>query len=166
MLRRYLSLLSKNTASQVVLVVNRCGFSLWIGKILWRRKWHPTQVFLPAKFHGQRSLTGYSPWGHKESDTTEWLSLFTFKGLLVRTPCMCAVLSHVQLLVTLWTISLSGSSVHGIFQARIPEWVAISSCRGSSRPRNQTHVSCVSCIAGRLFNSEPSEAPLIYLCLH
>ena len=40
----------------------------------WRRKWLPTPVFLPEKFHGQRSLAGYSPWGHKESDTTERLS--------------------------------------------------------------------------------------------
>ena len=42
--------------------------------------------------------------------------------------------------------SLSDSSVHGIFQARILEWVAISSFRGSSRPRDQTHISRVSCI--------------------
>ena len=33
--------------------------------------WQPTPVFLPGEFHGQRSLTGYSPWGHKQSDTTE-----------------------------------------------------------------------------------------------
>ena len=44
-------------------------------KIPWRRKWHPTPVFLPGKSHGQRSLVGYSPWGYKESDTTEWLIL-------------------------------------------------------------------------------------------
>ena len=37
----------------------------------WSRKWQPTAVFLPEKFHGQRSLGGYSPWGHKESDMTE-----------------------------------------------------------------------------------------------
>ena len=37
----------------------------------WRRKWQPTPVFLPRKSHGQRSLAGYSPQGHKESDTTE-----------------------------------------------------------------------------------------------
>ena len=41
------------------------------GKVLWNRTWQPTPVFLPGKPHGQRSLTGYSPWGHKESDTTE-----------------------------------------------------------------------------------------------
>ena len=38
-----------------------------------RRKWQPTPVLLSRKFHGWRSLVGYSPWGHKESDTTEWL---------------------------------------------------------------------------------------------
>ena len=36
----------------------------------WRRKWQPSPVFLPGKSHGQRNLAGYSPWGHKESDTT------------------------------------------------------------------------------------------------
>jgi len=35
------------------------------------KKWQPTPVLLPGKFHGQRSLVGYSPWGHKELDTTE-----------------------------------------------------------------------------------------------
>ena len=37
----------------------------------WRRKRQSTPVLLPGKSHGQRSLVGYSPWGHKESDTTE-----------------------------------------------------------------------------------------------
>ena len=41
------------------------------GKIPWRRTWQPTPVFLPGESHGQRSLTGCSPWGRKESDTTE-----------------------------------------------------------------------------------------------
>ena len=41
------------------------------GKISWRREWLPTPVFLPEESHGQRSLEGYSPWGHKESDITE-----------------------------------------------------------------------------------------------
>ena len=38
------------------------------------RGWQPTPVFLPGEFHGQRSLVGYSLWGRKESDTTEWLT--------------------------------------------------------------------------------------------
>ena len=49
----------------------RPGFCPWVGKIPWRRKWHPTPVFLLGKSHGGRSLAGYSPWGHKESDMTE-----------------------------------------------------------------------------------------------
>ena len=43
----------------------RHRFDSWVGKIPWRRKWLPTPVFLPGEFHGQRSLVGYSPWGHK-----------------------------------------------------------------------------------------------------
>ena len=46
-------------------------FDPWVGKIPWRRKWPPTAVVLPGRFHGQRSLAGYSPRGHKESDMTE-----------------------------------------------------------------------------------------------
>ena len=41
----------------------------------WEREWLPTPVFLLGKFHGQRRLAGYSPWGRKELDTTEQLHL-------------------------------------------------------------------------------------------
>ena len=44
----------------------------------WRRQWQPTLVLLPGKFHGQRSLVGYSPWGRRESDMTEWLHFHFF----------------------------------------------------------------------------------------
>ena len=44
---------------------------LWVRKIPWRREWQPTPVSLPGKCHGQRSLAGYSTWGHKESDMSE-----------------------------------------------------------------------------------------------
>ena len=47
------------------------GFDPWVRKIPWSRKWQPTPVFLLGEFHGQRSLEGYSPWGHEESDMTE-----------------------------------------------------------------------------------------------
>ena len=47
------------------------GFDSWVGRIPWRKAWQPTPVFLPGEFHGQRSLVGYSPWGHKESDMTD-----------------------------------------------------------------------------------------------
>ena len=52
-------------------VMQKTGFNPWVEKIPRKREWVPTPVFLPGKFHGQRSLVGYSPWGHKESDTTE-----------------------------------------------------------------------------------------------
>ena len=57
--------------------------------------------------------------------------------------------------------SLPGSSVHGILQARMLELFAISSSRGSSRPRSWTRVSCVSCMAGRFFTAEPPRAAIL-----
>ena len=53
----------------------KCVFDSWVRKTPWRKKWQPTPVFLPKKSQGQRSLAGYSAWGHKESGTTEWLSI-------------------------------------------------------------------------------------------
>ena len=50
----------------------RCRFNPWVGKSPRRRAWQPAPVFLPGESHGQRSLVaGYSPRGHKESDTSE-----------------------------------------------------------------------------------------------
>ena len=53
-------------AQRLCLQWQRPGFNLWVGKIPWRRERLPTPVFLPGEFH--------RPWGHKESDTTEWLT--------------------------------------------------------------------------------------------
>ena len=55
----------------------RCRFNPWVRKIPWSRKWQPTPVFLPGKSHGQGSLASHSPWGHKESDTTEHAIKYT-----------------------------------------------------------------------------------------
>ena len=61
----------------------RSGFDLWVRKILRRRKWQPTPIFLRRNFQGQRGLVGYSPWALKESDTAEKLntsiSIWTLK---------------------------------------------------------------------------------------
>ena len=65
MLPRRLS--GKESASQC----RRRKFNPWVGKMLWRRKWQPTPVFLPGESHGQRNLVGYSPWSDKESDMNE-----------------------------------------------------------------------------------------------
>ena len=53
-----------------------------VGKIPGRRKWQPNPVFLPGEFLGQRSLAGYNPWGHKESDASEQVT--QYKDLLKR----------------------------------------------------------------------------------
>ena len=50
----------------------------------WSRKWQPAPVFLPGKFHGQRSLAGYCPWGLKESETTKWLNIWKWEKKQLR----------------------------------------------------------------------------------
>ena len=55
--------------------------------------------------------------------------------------------------------SVPGSSVHGILQARVLEQVANSFSRASFQPRDQTRISCIPSIAGRLFTNEPLEKP-------
>ena len=67
---------------RICLQSRRPGSVPWVGKIPWRRKWLPTPLFLPGEFHGQRSLAGYSPWDHKELDTTEQLILSNNHGFL------------------------------------------------------------------------------------
>ena len=49
----------------------------WVKDIPWKRKWQPTPVFLPGKSHGQKSLAGYSPQGHKPLDMTQQLNTTT-----------------------------------------------------------------------------------------
>ena len=123
----------------------------WVRKVPWRRKWQHTPVFLPGKFHGQRSVAGYSPWGRKESDTTERTHNWEFIEHLISAPlpAMLLLLSHFSRVLTLcdpMDCRLPGSSVHGVLQARVLEWAAMPSSRGSSQPRDQTRVSSLSCI--------------------
>ena len=67
--------LSLSLASQMVknLLAMQEIWVQFLGQIPWRWEWLPTSVFLPGEFHGQRSLTGYSPWSPKELDANEWL---------------------------------------------------------------------------------------------
>ena len=71
-------------------------------------------------------------------------------SFLIRTPglldCVCSVIQSCLTLCDPMNCSPPGSSVHGIFQAKILEWVAISFSRGPSRPRDRTCVSCPSCL--------------------
>ena len=73
--------------------------------------------------------------------------------------CMLSHFSWVWLFATSWTVAHQGSSVHGILQATILEWVPMPSSTGSSQPRSWTRVSC---IAGRFFTAEPPGKPLNY----
>ena len=111
------------------------GFHPCVGKILWRRAWQPTQVFLPEKSQGQRSLVG-----HKEWDMIEHARIYCYE----HSESCCLV----QTLCNRMDCILPGSSVHGIFQARILGWAAMPFSRGSSQPRDRTWVSN---FAGRFF---------------
>ena len=101
--------------------------------------------------------------GHKELDTAEQLNWTeglpgdsvvknppAIIGMWVRSLCMFC---GFWLFVIPWAITSPGCSVHGIFQAGILDWVAISSSRGSSQPKDWTQVSYVSALAGRFFNN-------------
>ena len=59
--------------SSLCYTIGPCHLSL-LYIVEWKRKWQPTPVFLPGESHGEKSLEGYSPWGCKESDTTERLT--------------------------------------------------------------------------------------------
>ena len=118
----------------------------------WRMEWLPTPVFLPGESHGQRSLLGYCPWGHKESDMIERLTLccsslentyscipsawdvfFVALENFLPVSTRYRLLCYAQSCPTLchpMDCSLPGSSVHGILQERILEWVAIFLLQG------------------------------------
>ena len=149
----------------------RCGFDPWVGKIPWRRAWQPTPVFLPGEhsslrteepgeLHGARGVHGVA-----KSQT--WLKWFSMEHrwpdtLLGRKWVLreCDWLRNEEIWLHLLALILPmedvwlcdpmdcsspGSSVHGISQTRMLEWVAISFSRGSSQPREQTRISWVSC---------------------
>ena len=78
--------------------------------------------------------------------------------------CAAAAAKSLQSCLTLcdpMDCSPRGSSVHGILQARILEWVTMPSSRGSSPPRNRTRISYGSYIAGGFFTAEPPGKPNI-----
>ena len=74
--------------------------------------------------------------------------------------CVCALSRLVLTLCDPMDRSLLGSSVHGILWARILEWVAVPSSRGSSQPRDGTDISYVSCIGGRFFTTSTTWEPI------
>ena len=81
----------------------------------WRRQWHPTQVLLPGKSHGRRSLVGCSPWGREESDTTERLQ-FHFSlsciGEENGNPLQCSCLENPRVGGAWW------AAIYGVAQSQ------------------------------------------------
>ena len=150
-----------------------CIWSCWEDPL--KKEMATDSIFLPGKSHRERSLVGYILWSHKESDSTEHarthLFLCVFMCVYIHMiynynfcvyiyiyMCICVLVvqfcpapcSHTD-------CSPPGSSVHGIFQTRILEWISIPFSKGSSQPRNQTWVSC---IAGKLFTDWASREGL------
>ena len=80
-------------------------FNPWVGKIPWRRKWQPIPVILPGKFHGQRSLVGCSPWGHRVAHNRARVRASACTHTHTCTQAVSSVqsLSCVRLFVTPWT---------------------------------------------------------------
>ena len=125
----------------------RPGFNPLVGKIPWWRERLATPVFWPGEFHRL-----YSPWSHKESDTTERISLslspalerhWTYPESSYRfhKNCIEVVCLVVSDFATPWTAAHQSPRSVGILPARILEWVAVSSFRGSSQLCYQTQVS-------------------------
>ena len=78
--------------------------------------------------------------------------------------CVCVCVQSCPSLCDPMDCNLPGFSVLGISQARILEWIAISYSRGLTRPRDQSHISC---LAGRFFTTEPlGKSTYIYICLY
>ena len=80
-----------------------------------RRQWHPTPVLLPGKSHGRRSLVGCSPWGRKESDTTERLHFhfsLSYIGEGNGNPLQCSCLKNLRDGGARW------ASAYGVAQSR------------------------------------------------
>ena len=87
----------------------------YLASYVWRGQWHPDPVLLPGKSHGRRSLVGCSPWGHKESDTTERLH-FHFSLSCIGggngNPRQCSCLENPRDREAWW------AAVYGVAQSR------------------------------------------------
>ena len=134
-----------------------------VGNIPWRRKWQPTPVLLPEKSLGRGTWQAVVH-GVAQS-RTRVKRLSSSSSYIIWSVCVCVSCSSlafdIRYCLNLFFLTCSvaqswptlchskdcsppGSSIHGIFQGRILEWVAISFSRGSSRRRNRIRVSCIA----------------------
>ena len=117
------------------------------------RIWIQAYIFPNFTFF---SLICYLPGNRRKNLREQWSLLKTPPTIL---SYQAPLLSCVQLFGTPMDCNPTGSSVHVIFQERILEWMAISFSRGSSQPRDQTCVSCVSCVGTWILYPIPSGNP-------
>ena len=94
----------------------RLGFNPWFRKIPRRRKGQPSPEFLPGEFHGQRSLLGFSPWSHRESDTTEQLTHEHILPIYIRPLRLsvqsCKARKHLRMASTVTSPRLGEEETH------------------------------------------------------
>ena len=89
----------------------RHGFNPWVRKISWSRQWQPTPVFLPGKFHGQRSLTGFGPWSCRVGP--DWATEHTLTrggDSQIKVPVKVKGTYSEILTANVWVITLCSSS--------------------------------------------------------
>ena len=124
-------------------------------------KWIPVEsVNILTSVNSQlTNWTGSEPLG----DTCRLYIFFKVLQGLSNYSCACSVAKSCPTLCNPMDYNPPGLSVHGIFQARILEWVATSYFRESSQPSDWTHVSCVSCITGIFFATMPPEKHIYYI---
>ena len=122
-----------------------------------RRQWHPTPVFLPGKSHGQRSLLGWSPWGRKESDTTERLHFHFCLSCIGEgngNPLQCSCLENPKDSGAWW------AAVYRVAQSRTRLKrlsISISICDAMDFSDKNTVVGCHFLLQGNL--SDPGFEP-------
>ena len=115
----------------------------WVGKIPWRRAWHPTPVLLSGKSHGRRSLVGCSPWGRWGSDMTEWLH-FDFSLSCIGegngNPLQCSCLENPRDGGAWW------AAICGVAQSRTRlKWLSSSSSSMHTCKMPSCFDTCVHC---------------------
>ena len=136
--------------------VHETWFDPCVGKVAWRREWLPTSVSLPGEFHGWRSRAGYTSVGslrrnwatntHRTESPSGYLKLTKHPKPTMRAKSVqpCRALRGPT------EHSRPGSSVGGILQTRVLDWLAAPSSGAPSPPRDQTHLSSVFCTSRRV----------------
>ena len=157
---------------KICLQCRRLRFSRWVGKICWRREWQPPPGFLPGESHGQRSLEGYSPSGHKGSDdraTDFHVGEQGREGVSVQTPLSVPFFTFVQFMLSCvgcllrpaasvtvargLSLRSTGSSAHGLSSCGARAWLP----RGILLPRPGSEPTSPALAGGVLTTGLPGK---------